>query len=149
MIRPLKYIAAAILILNIFNSPALAGSGPATLTCNSKIPKKAISIKGKVPGDEGTNITLIQGNKATQLDSDKNAEAHVLEAFDQGVFTMIINVNKGEEELKLYALPPSIKARKKPGSVRAKFDAVLAFNSSNPKNRIESVKMSCAYDYEI
>jgi hypothetical protein len=148
MIRPLKCLAAAILLLNLLSSPAIAGTGPATLTCKSKVPKRAISIKGKVPGDEGTDLTLTAGAKTTRLDG-SNSETHVLEAFEQGVFTMIININKGEEELKIYALPKSVKARKSSGSIHAKFDAVLALYSSNDKNRIESVPMSCAYDYEI
>jgi hypothetical protein len=149
MIRPLKYLAATILILNLLDNPAFAGSGPATLTCNSKVPKRAISLKGKVPGDEGTDLTLSRGANAIRLDSNNNADTHLMEAFEQGVFTMVINLNQGAEELKLYALPKSVKVRKAPGSIHAKFDAVLALYSSNEKNRIESLQMSCVYDYEI
>jgi hypothetical protein len=149
MFKNLKRLATVILILNLLGHPAFAGSGPATLTCKSKVSKKAVSLTGKVPGDEGTDLTLIQGANTIRLDSNNNADAHVLEAFEQGVFTMIINIRKGEEELKVYAIPKSIKFRKSSGSIHSKFDAVLALNSSNEKNRIEALKMSCAYDYEI
>jgi hypothetical protein len=149
MTSPLKYIATAILALNVLNSPALAGSGPATLNCQSKSPKRMVTLKGKVPGDEGTDLTLTQGATAIRLDSDNNADSHVLEAFEQGVFTMIINISRGQEELKIYALPKSIKVRKSSGSIHAKFDAILSLYSSNEKNRMESLKMACAYDYEI
>jgi hypothetical protein len=145
----LKYLTATILVLNIFSSPTLAGTGPATLNCKSKSAKPAITLKGTVPGDDGTNLTLTQGIVLkNKLDSNDNVSSHVLEAFEQGVFTMVVDINKGEEELKLYALPKSVKVKKAPGSIHGKFDAVLALNSSNPKNRIEPTNMTCSFDYE-
>jgi hypothetical protein len=144
----------AVVLLSLLSSPvALAGSAPGALSCQQV--GGGVTLQGLIPAVEvELDLTLSDGKTSRKVTNDQ-AEAYVVEAFEQGVFTLIV-AGKGVGTIQLYALPKTVKATKKSGEVHAKFQAVL--ESPKPErlgavrsagDMLQNVKMSCQYDYEI
>ena len=149
--------------------PVLAGAAPAVLTCKSVARSGGvITLSGEIPGDyEIFDIKVKKGNVVSEiksmnaidrdLDPDLRAKLEekgviatdrvftVVEDLTRGVFTMALR--RGESyELRLYALPSTIRTRLTPNSKKAAFEAMLLegeFGHGKP------VRMRCTYDHSI
>jgi hypothetical protein len=135
----------------------LAGSNSATLSCKSK-PRQAYSLtlQGRVPDSEETlDLTLADRQNSLKL-TNSNAEVYRIEAFEQGMFSLIIKHKEWGNELKLYAIPKTVKATKKENSTIATFDAVLESPKpqltgplESPNDMLRQVRLTCSYKYEV
>jgi hypothetical protein len=153
----MRRVFATALLLGLWEGLALAGSGPAKLSCEPKAGENStVSFKGLVPDSEETlDITLSDGTASIRV-TDEDADAYRVEALEQGVFSIIINRRKVNGEITLYAIPKTVKAKKRTHSTHATFDAVM--HAPNPQHQgsvrsaldmLHGLKMSCTYDYEI
>ena len=148
---------------------ASAGAAPAVLTCKS-VPGAGggISLSGEIPGDYETfDLKIKKGKEQREiksldtidrdLDPQKRAKLEedgviakdrvitVVEDFKRGVFTMVLR-RADSYELRLYALPPTIRSRISPNSTKATFEAIMLegdIGASKP------VRMRCTYDHSI
>ena len=146
---------------------ASAGSAPAVLTCKSVGAGRVTTLTGEIPGDyEIFNLKIKKGKEEYEIkslgavDRDLDPEVRakleadgviakdrvitVVEDFKRGVFTMALR--RGENyDLRLYALPSTIRARISDNSTKASFDAFLLEGDAYPK----PIKMRCTYDHSI
>ena len=148
---------------------ASAGAAPAVLTCKSVAGAGGvITLSGQIPGDyEVFDLKIKKGKKeyaiksldAIDRDLDPQVRAKlegdgviakdrvitVVEDFKRGVFTMVLR-RADSYELRLYALPPTIRTRISPNSTKATFEAIMLegdIGYSKP------VRMRCTYDHSI
>ena len=145
-----------------------AGAAPAVLTCKS--PPGAggvITLSGQIPGDYETfNLKIKRGKEEHEfkslsavdnLDSEQREKLEergviakdrvltLVEDFKRGVFTMALR--RGDAyELRLYALPSTIRTRFSPNSTKASFDAMLLEGDIGYR---KPVKVRCTYDHSI
>ena len=148
--------------------PAAVGSAPAVLTCKSLAKAGGLILSGKIPGDyEIFDIKIKKGKEEYEIkslnaiDRDLDPELRakleedgviandrvitVVEDFKRGVFTMALR--RGESyDLRLYALPATIRTRISPNSKKAAFDAVLLEGDIGYS---KSVRVQCTYDHSI
>lgn len=127
-----------------------------------------ITLSGQIPGDyEVFDLKIKKGKKeyaiksldAIDRDLDPQVRAKlegdgviakdrvitVVEDFKRGVFTMVLR-RADSYELRLYALPPTIRTRISPNSTKATFEAIMLegdIGYSKP------VRMRCTYDHSI
>ena len=155
MISSMRRLFPAISIMVALASPmANAGSGPAKLVCKAADGGRVLTLSGKIPATEDDLDLTLSDGKATLVMGVETADAHVVEAFEHKVFTLIV-ARKGAADLALYAIPTSVKAKKAPNSARATFDAVLeAPKPDHPgpatyDSVLHRVKMACTYEYSI
>jgi hypothetical protein len=157
MFRPLQFLIATTLLITCWENLALAGSNSATLSCTSK-KKDNISLKGNIPASQDAlNLTLTE--RSNKVSIDEGGKIYLTEALGKGVFTMIVLWGEGAERgvIKLYAIPKTVKAQIGDGFARAKFDAIMDISMPNSlvtdqieaNNRLNGVKISCSYNYEI
>jgi hypothetical protein len=136
---------------------ARAGSGPAKISCRSKDPRKAaVTLEGLVPGSEETlELALSDGASSLRM-TDADADVYRIEALEQGVFSIIVKRRDVAGTLSLYAIPKTVKARKKTHRTHATFDAVI--DAPDPKHQgpvrsaddmLRGLELSCTYHYEI
>jgi hypothetical protein len=69
----------------------------------------------------------------------------VVEDFKRGVFTMVLR-RADSYELRLYALPPTIRTRVGPNSTKATFEAIMLEGDIGAG---KPVRMRCSYDHSI
>ena len=177
--RTFVALALGCFSLPVALSVAQAGSGPASLACTA-LPARAattaaaeaITLKGLIPATEQTlDLTLTVGTASVKMSGEAGDRPQVVDAFADRVFTLTVSRKDGSQ-LRLYALPGTIKARPAPHAMYAKFQAVLlqaprpgappaapsaATGSADagaapgaPDARVlRALKLSCQYDYEV
>jgi hypothetical protein len=148
---------------------ASAGAAPAVLTCKSVAGAGgAITLSGDIPGDYETFDLKIKKGKTQReiksldtIDRDLDPQLRakleedgviandrmitVVEDFKRGVFTLVLR-KADSYELRLYALPPTIRARISPNSTKATFEAIMLEGDIGAN---KPVKMRCTYDHSI
>lgn len=77
----------------------------------------------------------------------------VVEDFNRGVFSVALRRSDDHYELRLYALPRTVRARITPNSTKASFEAMLLEanipgDSRNYPDR-KAIRMRCTYDHSI
>ena len=143
---------------------AFAGAAPAVLTCKSV----GVTLSGQIPGDyEIFDLKLKRGKEEREfkdlnaIDRDLDPEIRakledsgviakdrvitVVEDFKRGVFTMALRRGSAYD-LRLYALPSTIRARFSPNSTKAAFEAMLLEGDTGYS---KPVRMRCTYDHSI
>jgi hypothetical protein len=160
-LRAMPKILKSMLILalgaTLWPQSALAGSNSATLSCKSKPGQaQSLTLQGKIPDSEETlDLTLADRKHSLKL-TNSNAEVYRIEAFEQGMFSLIIKHKEWGNELKLYAIPKTVKATKKENSTMATFDAMLESPKpqvtgplQSPDDMLRKVRLTCSYKYEV
>jgi hypothetical protein len=158
MFRPLKFLLVTALLIAGWENVALAGSNSAKISCTSKRKDNNISLKGVIPASQSAlDLTLTENSNKIRIN--EGGKIYLTEALGKGVFTMIVMWGEDAESgtIQLYAIPKTVKAQIGDGFARAKFDAIIDIsmpNSLNPNptaanSRLNGVKLSCSYDYEI
>jgi hypothetical protein len=150
----MKALVPAVVLL--WTLPAIAGSGPAELSCVAKSGHHALTLKGLVPGLEKTTELILSDGIASLKISDDDQDTHQIEAFENGVYSLFVERKSAYGTLRLIAIPKTVKVKRKPNSVYAVFDAFL--DAPNPQSKgavrsaadmISHVKLSCTYDYKV
>ena len=146
-----------------------AGAAPAVLSCKSVGQAGGgITLSGKIPGDyEIFDIKIKRGKKESEMKSLSAIEGDldpavktkleedgviaadrvitVVEDFARGVFTMALR--RGESyDLRLYALPSTVRSRISPNSTKATFEGILLEGDTGAS---KPVRMRCTYDHSI
>jgi len=161
----------------VFSQPVAAGAGPALLDCKSvSRTGGAVTISGQLPGDyEVLDLKIKKGNaeqllkslntldrdmdpaEVTKLEEEgviaKDRVLTVVEDFNRGVFSVALRSSDDRYELRLYALPQTIRARISYNSKKASFEAMLLEanipgDSRNYPDR-KAIRMRCTYDHSI
>jgi hypothetical protein len=141
-------LAAAVLTVA---TPAQASSGPASLACSAA----GLTLKGLIPATEAAlNLTLSDGTSQVTMLAEQGDAVQVVDAFDDRVFTVTVTRKAGGTPLRLYARPGSIRVRKAPHGLYARFEAVLLqapkpAPAGTPPAELRGVKLACQYDYEV
>lgn len=169
-------IAFLFVVAQLLPTQASAGSAPAVLDCKSASRTGGVvTITGLLPGDyevldlkikKGNAEQLIKGLNTLDRDMDpaevtkleeegviaKDRVLTIVENFERGVFTVAL---RGSDvyELRLYALPQTVRARITPNSKKASFEAMLLEanipgDSRNYPDR-RAIRMRCTYDHTI
>jgi hypothetical protein len=130
---------------------AAGATGPASLSCKSPGKKEGgLTLRGLIPATQpALQLTLAEGSGTLTFNAEHGDQAHVVEAWDDRVFTLTVTRKEGGE-LVLYAVPKSIRARRDPYAVHATFDAVLV-RSPRPGGgaSVTNGRLVCLYDYEV
>jgi hypothetical protein len=130
---------------------AAGATGPASLSCKTPGKKEGgLTVRGLVPATQpALELTLLEGAGTLTFSTEHGDQAHLVEAFDDRVFTVTVTRKEGGE-LVLYALPKSIKVRRDPYAVHATFDAVLV-RAPHPGGgaSVTNGRLACLYDYEV
>jgi hypothetical protein len=132
-------------------APAQAGTGPASLACSAA----GVTLKGLIPATEAAlNLTLSDGTNQVTMLAEQGDAVHVVDAFDDRVFTVTVTRKAGGTPLRLYARPGSIRVRKAPHGLYARFEAVLLqapkpAPAGTAPAELRGVKLACQYDYEV
>ncbi|MGH9945011.1 MAG: hypothetical protein ACRD9R_21890 [Pyrinomonadaceae bacterium] len=179
-LSPFKLALAGALLFGVLQFPlplpAAAGAAPGVLKCKSLgRTGSVITLAGEIPGDYEVFDLKIKKGKAefalkdlSTLDRDMDPEEMtkledegvlakdrvitVVKDFERGVFAMALR-SAGNYDLRLYALPQTVRARVSPNSEKASFDAMLLEGripgeSDNYPNR-RAIRMRCTYDHSI
>jgi len=152
-----------------FSRNAAAGSAPGVLKCVSiGSTRPAVTLSGQVPGDyEIFDLKVKRGNEEYSLKSpgavDQNMDSEernkleeegvvssarvvaLVEDFRRGVFTLVLRT-PGQYDLRLYALPATIRSRITPNSKKASFEALL-LEGEVPDAK--PLRMRCSFDHSI
>jgi hypothetical protein len=127
-----------------------------------------VTLSGQIPGDyEVFDLKIKKGKEQHEIKSldtiDRDLDPQlrakleedgviakdrvitVVEDFKRGVFTMVLR-RAESYELRLYALPPTIRTRISPNSTKATFDAILLEGNIGYS---KPVRMRCSYDHSI
>jgi hypothetical protein len=144
-------------LLTILTTQLQAGASNAKLTCKAtNTGGSGVSIEANIPGDFAEfDFTL--SNKDGKFNwSQADGAALPVTAFSKGVFTFVLQLKSGQD-LALYALPKTIKA--KGGDSRlvdATFDALLLRAprpGHDPKSLqdayIRNVPLRCSFHHSI
>jgi hypothetical protein len=132
-------------------APAQAGTGPASLACSGG----GLTLKGLIPATEAAlNLTLSDGTSQVTMMAEQGDAVQVVDAFDDRVFTVTVTRKAGGTPLRLYARPGSIRVRKAPHGLYARFEAVLLqapkpAPAGTAPTELRGVKLACQYDYEV
>lgn len=151
----------------VYPRPVAAGSAPGLLDCKSVARTGSpLTLKGEVPGDyEVFDLTIKEGSEEYKLKSldaidqdidpaertkleDEGVIANgrvitLVEDFKRGVFTLALR-DQSRYNLRLYALPSTIRARIGPNSKKATFDAMLLRGEGG-----KAIRMRCSFDHSI
>lgn len=157
----------------VVSQPVAAGSAPGVLNCKSVGRTRVITLAGEIPGDyEIFDLKIKRGNEEyaiksfNTIDRDMDPEERtkledngvvakdrvitVVEDFKRGVFTVAL---RGLEryDLRLYALPGTIRARIGPNSKKASFEAMLVegYIHGQPSSYPKAIRMRCTFDHSI
>lgn len=136
-------------------SPVHAGADNASLSCQSSASDKKVRLEGEIPGDfTEFSLTLARDTRSVEF-SDAKDQVFVVENFARGVFTLVV-ASKEKGDVYLYALPRTVKARRRPDGVAATFDAVLMSapdparaGAATADSYLHNVKLRCTYVYAI
>ena len=145
------------------------GAAPALLSCKSITQTGGgITLSGKIPGDyEIFDIKIKRGKKESAMKSSNAIEGDldpavktkleedgviaadrvitVVEDLARGVFTMALR--RGETyDLRLYALPTTVRSRIGPNSTKATFEGILLEGDVGAN---KPVRVRCSYDHSI
>ena len=132
-------------------APVQAGTGPASLACSAD----DLTLKGLIPATQAAlNLTLSDGTSQVTMLAEQGDAVQVVDAFDDRVFTVTVTRKAGGTPLRLYARPGSIRVRKAPHGLYARFEAVLLqapkpAPAGTPPAELRGVKLACQYDYEV
>lgn len=156
MSKLLKSTLILVLGVTLWTQTAIAGTNSATLSCKSKPGQAFLTLQGKVPDSEETlDLTLSDRQNSLKL-TNNNAEVYRIEALEQGMYSLIIKHKEWGNELKLYAIPKTVKATKKENSTIATFDAILESPKpqltgplQSPNDLLRNVQLTCSYKYEV
>lgn len=167
--RAVVTFALLALLALFFSSGASAGSAPGILKCKS-LGRPAVTLEGQVPGDyEVFDLTVKRAGSAYALKSVYNLDQEVdseerakleeegviakdrvitlVEDFRRGIFTMALR-RMDVYDLRLYAVPGTVRSNITPNSKKASFDAMLLEGDIYP-NWNKAVKMRCTFDHSI
>ena len=152
-----------------FTLKASAGSAPGILKCVSiGATRPAVILSGQVPGDyEIFDLRVKRGNEeysiksSNAIDHDMDPEERnkleengvvssgrvitLVEDFKRGVFTVALRT-PDQYDLRLYALPGTIRSRITPNSKKASFEAIV-IEGEVPGAR--PLRMRCTFDHSI
>lgn len=168
-----KFLLTITLVsLTLFVSPLVdAGSAPGVLSCKSIGPTRpSVSLSGEIPGDyEVINLKILRGKEErflkslSTIDRDTDPEERkkleedgviandrvitLVEDFKSGVFAMAIRGIDGYN-LRLFAMPRTIRTRITANSKKASFDALMIEGNDYP-NWKKAVRMRCTFDHSI
>lgn len=175
MIRCLRVVTLVVLLTGpiVLPQPSSAGSGPGVLTCRSATRRGgAVTLSGEIPGDyEVFNLKIRNGGNEETLRSigtiepdtqpDERARLEekgviaddrvivVVEDFKRGVFSIALRRSAGYD-LRLYAVPGTIRTHFTTNSKKASFDAMLLQGGSDVyPNWNKAIKMRCTFDHSI
>jgi hypothetical protein len=150
-----------------YPEPSFSGSAPGVISCKAIARGRGpISIEGQIPGDYEIfdlkiksldDEHLLKSLNTIDRDIDpaertKLEEAGVIandrsimivEDFNRGIFTLALRRAEGYD-LRLYALPATIRVQIKPNSKKASFDAMV-LEGDNRK----AIRMRCRFDHSI
>ena len=168
-IRLVAIVALTVLACFHHSSKAVAGSAPGILKCTSiGTTRPAVKLSGEVPGDyEVFDLTVSHGSEKYSLkstnaiDSEMGPEERskleedgvvangrviaLVEDFKRGVFTIALRT-PGQYDLRLYALPQTIRSRITPNSKKASFEAML-LEGEVPGGK--PIRVRCTFDHSI
>jgi hypothetical protein len=156
MSKLLKSKLILVLSLTLWPQTVIAGANSATLSCKSKPGQAFLTLQGKVPASEETlDLTLSDRKNSLKLTSN-NAEVYRIEDLEQGMYSLIIKHKEWGNELKLYAIPKTVKATKKENNTIVTFDAILESPKpqltgrlQSPNDLLRNVRLTCSYKYEV
>ncbi|MCP4602358.1 MAG: hypothetical protein GY847_17895 [Proteobacteria bacterium] len=133
-----------------------AGASYGNIKCKSMDSgNNAITLSGWIPLEiEGFELVLRNNDsKITLKDSDD--DIYAISAFDKQVFSMVV-VSKKWNEIRLYAIPKTMKSEINRNSIKSEFKAILetapnpGYKGKSHKNKyLHDLKMKCTYDYSI
>lgn len=166
-------IALAVLVSFVFSRPVTAGSGPGVITCKSIARAgAATTLSGEIPGDyEVFDLKIRKGNDEysmkslgkvdRDLDADERTRLEengviardriitIVEDFKRGVFSLALRRSEGYD-LRLYALPGTVRSRITSNSKKASFDAMLLQSGSDVyPDWNKAIRMRCTFDHSI
>jgi hypothetical protein len=173
IIVSLKITLFAALVCLVDWRPVTAGSAPGVITCKSAgRTGVAVTLSGQLPGDyeifdlkikSGKEERAIRSLETIDRDTDpdernkleesgviaKGRVITVVEDFRRGVFSIALRRPEGYD-LRLYALPGTIRPRITPNSKKATFDAMLLEGDSDVyPNWNKATRMRCTFDHSI
>jgi hypothetical protein len=149
----IRWSGGALVATLAFASAAAAGSAPASLTCQSaRAP--VVTLRGWIPADELVlDVTLARGASTRRLQFDQGDVPHVVADFRHGVFVLVVVLRVGPD-LKLRALPATVRATVGSDGTRASFQALLTAPDPahtgpvTAREMLFDVPVSCTYVYE-
>lgn len=156
-----------LLTTNVVN----AGYAPGVLDCKSAgKTRPIITLSGEVPGDyETLKLKITKGKDEYSLrsldtvDRDMDPEERkkleddgtiandrvvsIVEDFSRGIFSMAV---RGTERynLRLYAIPATVRSRITPNSKKASFDALFIEGDVYP-NWKKAMRLRCTFDHSV
>jgi len=141
-----------ILLVSALATTAVAGSAPARLACKSQ-GTPVVALAGWIPADEIVlDMKLTRGASTRLIQSEKGDVAHMIVDLRHQVFAMVVALNGGPE-LKLHAIPSTVKATIGDQGASASFQALLTAPKPEhvgyvtSQDMLSDVPMSCTYDY--
>lgn len=156
----MKPIIIAVLSLLILTPKALfAGAANAELECVS-VGKKGdrMTLKGDIPGDFAEfSLEFKVGEKSVEMnDRSRDDTLAVVNNWKRKVFTVYVDSKNGYRNLVMYAVPASVRTRKRKNETTVKFQAILEQapipEYEGPlmyKAFVHDVKMKCTWRYSI
>lgn len=135
---------------------AHAGAANAELSCTGKKKTDSFSLKGEIPGDFSEFALTMKMGKASDNYDDTKQMIVVFNDFRSKVFAFAVMSNKGEEVIKLYATPKTIKVKSgSHGEMDVRFQGTLSgrrpgvIQVNSAKDYIHNLKVKCTYHYSI
>jgi hypothetical protein len=145
MTTMMKHLTTTLLLLICFDNPAEA-SMSASLSCRKK-DKIAISQQVATNGvnwDIKLNITTEKG--LTHI-AREDYDTYLFQDLGMGVFTVVSKKRGASEESSIYAIPKTVRVKRKANVVQAKFDAVLNISIPTVKIIEKDIQVACTYNY--
>jgi hypothetical protein len=157
MIVWIKYLTTILLLLTCSNSSVIAATIPASLTCTSKPEDKEERIAG-LSSSIVVNMKLSITNEiGASYETDKDYDTYLVQDLERGVFAVGIKKRGAYGETSIYAIPKTVKVKKKKNIVQVEFDAIantnfetnLKVNAATPQvQRFQRrFLVACIYNY--
>jgi hypothetical protein len=129
----MKYLTTILLLLICSNSSAIAVATPASLACTSKPEDKEERTAGL--GSSGLSSSMVMDTKlyitneiGASYKIDKDYDTYLVQDLERGVFTVATKKRGAYGETSIYAIPKTVKVKRKENIVQVKFDAILNTN---------------------